>query len=334
MERFIHLFNSQSELNEAYESSGYTVPWLACVFNEDGSGSGISYNKKTQFNGYDYVDFGLTSGTLWATCNVGASSPEEVGDYFAFGETRTKSDYTEQNYRFYKSGERWPTKYNNTDYKSLLEIVDDAANVVMGGDWMVPSTEHFNELTAATNTGVTTLNGVTGVGFTSKTDSSKSIFIPYCGYKCEDVPEGEVVSDKFYFMCSNLIDDPAYSVVEGVFTNDHTTVYYGRHFGFKIRGIVSLTLDLSDYQYPVYGESEIELSRDIIKQPGIEFVTYIREPDGKIHEYYNNNSYYWRDLTPQEQRKLGSECLCFYLYGDGRIGWYVCRQIDMYHGGE
>lgn len=335
MQRFVHLFETQSELDAAYESSGYTEPWLACVFSAGEHGSGISYNKKTQFNGHDYVDFGLTSGTLWATCNVGASSPEEVGDYFAYGEVRPKSIYTLDNYRYYNSQYDEITKYSSSDYKSELEIVDDAANVVMGGDWIIPSTFAFIELFQSTNTGETTMNGVSGIGFTSKTDSSKSIFIPYCDFKHDDDSSIELPENDFFLMASNLIDDPNYGVNPTIVSkNGYTTNGYSRGWGYKVRGIVSLTLDLSDYQYPVYGGPEIELSRDIVKQPGIDWITYIREPDGKIHTYNNNNSYYWRDLTPQEQRKLGSECLCFYLYGDGRIGWYVCRQIDMYHGGE
>lgn len=334
MERFIHLFNSQSELNEAYESSGYTVPWLACVFNEGGSGSGISYNKKTQFNSHDYVDFGLSSGTLWATCNVGASSPEEVGDYFAYGETRPKSTYTLDNYRYYNSQNDEITKYNRSDYKSNLDITDDAANIVMGGDWIIPSTFAVQELFQSTNTGETTMNGVSGIGFTSKTDSSKSIFIPYCDYKHDDDSSIEVPENDFFIMLSNLIDDPSYGVNPMIASKTrYTSTGYSRGWGYKVRGIVSLTLDLSDRQYPIYGQAPIELSFDEVKQPGVDYITYIREPDGKIHTYNVNSSVYWRYLSKRETEKLGNTVSRFY-FSQNKIFWDICDVWDLGFGGD
>ncbi len=57
--------------------------------------------KHKLINGHEAVDLGLPSGTLWATCNVGASSPEELGDYFAWGETKPKEKYSDENYMFY-----------------------------------------------------------------------------------------------------------------------------------------------------------------------------------------------------------------------------------------
>lgn len=334
MERFIHLFNSQSELNEAYESSGYTEPWLACVFNEGEAGSGISYNKKSQFNGHDYVDFGLTSGTLWATCNVGASSPEEVGDYFAYGETRTKSTYTLNNYRYYNSQRGEFTKYNNSDYKCNLDITDDAANIVMGGDWIIPSTFAFQELFESTNTGETTMNGVSGVGFTSKTDSSKSIFIPYCDYKHDDDSSIVPSENDFFLMASNLIDGPNYSVNPTIVSKaGYTATAYSRGWGYKVRGIVSLTLDLSDRQYPIYGQEPIELGFDEIKRTGTDYITYVREPDGKIHNYFINSSCCWRELSNKETEKLGNNVLRFIMLQD-KILWDVCNSSDLGFGGE
>ena len=89
-----------------------------------------------EVSGHDYVDLGLPSGTLWATCNVGASSPEEYGDYFAWGETETKEDYGWNTYKWCEGIEFQLTKYcydssygynGFTDYKRELDLEDDAA---------------------------------------------------------------------------------------------------------------------------------------------------------------------------------------------------------------
>ena len=81
---------------------------------------------KGEINGHQWVDMGLPSGTKWATCNVGAISPEETGDRFAWGETETKTKFNINTYKFYNAGY---TKYNSTDNKTILDLSDDVANV-------------------------------------------------------------------------------------------------------------------------------------------------------------------------------------------------------------
>lgn len=76
--------------------------------------------------GHVYVDLGLPSGTLWATCNVGANTPEEYGDYFAWGETSTKAKYNWNNYKYCKDGySRNLTKYCNDPYEGYQEFTDE-----------------------------------------------------------------------------------------------------------------------------------------------------------------------------------------------------------------
>ena len=82
---------------------------------------------------HEYVDLGLPSGTLWATCNIGADSPEEGGDEFAWGETTTKNSYTQENYSFYGNPE-------------VLDAEYDAAAVNWGSEWRMPSEEQCEEL--------------------------------------------------------------------------------------------------------------------------------------------------------------------------------------------
>ena len=95
-------------------------------------------------NGYEWVDLGLKSGTLWAKCNVGAKTETEYGDYFAWGETKPKKEYTWENYKFGVGYNL--TKYNDKDKLIELELEDDAAHVNMGSVWRIPTKEQFEEL--------------------------------------------------------------------------------------------------------------------------------------------------------------------------------------------
>lgn len=138
--------------------------------------------------GYDFVDLGLPSGTLWATCNVGAEKPEEYGDYFAWGETAKKSYYKWSTYAFSNDGKIF-TKYNtNSNYgavdgKMTLDAADDAAAVAWGNGWRMPTKEEISELRSGNHCTWTkaTINGVAGYVVTSK-NNGNSIFLPFGGY--------------------------------------------------------------------------------------------------------------------------------------------------------
>ena len=127
----------------------------------------------------DWVDLGLPSGTLWATCNIGASSPEDYGDYFAWGETEPKSAYNEDTY--FDSDFN---KYNN--YGGLTELLpeDDAATVNWGVNWQMPSPAQIQELynSGYTTTEWTKLNGVDGRMIVSKSNGNR-VFLPAAGYR-------------------------------------------------------------------------------------------------------------------------------------------------------
>ncbi|MBQ5622209.1 MAG: hypothetical protein IIU92_06310, partial [Bacteroidaceae bacterium] len=140
----------------------------------------------------EWVDLGLPSGTLWATCNVGANSPEEYGDYFAWGETEPKTDYSWSTYKYCKGSKTTMTKYcTNSDYgtvdnKTELEPSDDAATANWGSGWQMPSYEQRTELlnSSYTTTTWTTLNGKYGRKITSKSNGN-SIFLPAAGYRID-----------------------------------------------------------------------------------------------------------------------------------------------------
>ena len=143
--------------------------------NNNGGGNG-------SYNGHDYVDLGLPSGTLWATCNVGATNPEGYGDYFAWGETETKDFFSEENYKFFE--EDSIIKYNNYDGLTLLEEEDDAAMANWGNGWCVPSVEQWRELKQNTTNTWTTQNGVNGRLFTAS--NGNSLFVPAAGFRWID----------------------------------------------------------------------------------------------------------------------------------------------------
>lgn len=138
----------------------------------------------------EYVDLDLPSGTLWATCNVGASSPEESGDYFAWGETTPKDDYGWSTYKWCKGSSSTMTKYctnknsGTVDKKAVLEPEDDAATANWGSEWQTPSLEQLQELCndSYTTTTWTTQNGVNGCKITSNSNGN-SIFLPAAGYR-------------------------------------------------------------------------------------------------------------------------------------------------------
>ena len=150
---------------------------------------------------HDYVDLGLPSGTLWATCNVGANSPEEYGDYFAWGETSEKDYYDYGTYEYCNGTFTSFTKYctsseygNNgfTDGKTVLEPADDAATVNMGDSWCTPSLKQLQELIGKCSRKWTQMNGVEGILLTGP--NGNQIFLPAAGYRWE----GELNTAGFY----------------------------------------------------------------------------------------------------------------------------------------
>ena len=170
---------------------------------------------------HSYVDLGLPSGTLWATCNIGANSPEEYGDYFAWGETKGynsgKTDFDWDTYRWCNGHYDEMTKYCTysnygyngfTDDKTELDLEDDAAYVNWGPDWCMPSIEQFEELInkSYTTTEWTAQNGVNGRKITSKTNGN-SIFLPAAGYRDDSSLSG-AGSDGGYWSRSLNSDDP------------------------------------------------------------------------------------------------------------------------------
>jgi len=147
-------------------------------------------------NGHAYVDLGLS--VRWATMNVGASSPTDYGDYYAWGETTTKTSYDWSTYKYCNGSSSTFTKYNNdtsrgtVDNKTTLEPDDDVAHVKWGGNWRMPTIEELSELDNWDNcnwqwygSGNSEFNGVAGWKVTSKKAgfTDKYIFLPAAGHR-------------------------------------------------------------------------------------------------------------------------------------------------------
>ncbi len=132
------------------------VAFASCSDDDKDSNSGngnvsaVSVFKSGTENGHDYVDLGLTSGTRWATANVGAKTPQDYGNYYAWGETTTKETYNWSTYKYgtYNDDKDYSTltKYNLSDNKTTLDLSDDAAYVNWGGNWRMPTKAQQGEL--------------------------------------------------------------------------------------------------------------------------------------------------------------------------------------------
>ncbi len=162
------------------------------------------------------VDLGLS--VKWATCNVGATSPEKYGNYYAWGETTTKSDYS------------WDTYKHKCDTDTLV-AADDVATVNWGGAWRMPTHEEWNELIDNCTWTWTILNGVNGCEI--KATNGNSIFLPAAGYR--DSGNLRFAGCNSYYWSSTLIRGGIPSITIGAYFNliDVETYYnhdlcYGR----------------------------------------------------------------------------------------------------------
>ncbi|MBQ3363059.1 MAG: leucine-rich repeat protein [Muribaculaceae bacterium] len=189
---------------------------------------------------HEYVDLGLPSGTLWATCNIGANSPEEYGDYFAWGETAPKGDFTWETYKWCNGSDRTMTKYctkssyGTIDNKTELEPEDDAACAYWGSSWRMPSQEQIDELMSHCSHQSTTLNGVNGMLVTGP--NGNSIFLPSAG-----AIEGSTRMDAGLYghYWSRTLDPDSNRFANTLFTIPEAPgVYYGlRDHGFCVRPV-------------------------------------------------------------------------------------------------
>ena len=192
---------------------------------------------------HTYVDLGLPSGTLWATCNVGANLPEEYGDYFAWGETQPKDNFSWTNYQYCMGSFNTLTKYCNnpdigyngfTDDLTTLLPEDDAATANWGDDWHMPTEGEWQELYQNTTVTWTTRNGVRGRLFTAT--NGNSIFLPASGYCNESVPEASgIIGD--YWTSSLDTDYPSGAMSFFFNSSNYYISFCNRLYGRNVRAV-------------------------------------------------------------------------------------------------
>ena len=197
-------------------------------------------------NGFEYVDLGLPSKTMWATCNVGADKPEDNGLLFQFGHIDGYK-YMDENHKFKTNAQNLedgsareyiPITSSGKIYKEneILDFADDAAHINMGGKWRMPTKDELEELFNNTTHKVETLNGVKGMMFTSKIND-KRLFIPFAGYWYNG--SFYAIGSDAYMWSSRVHSSIVYRVTRLFldFNGDVDVIYADRTCAFSVRGV-------------------------------------------------------------------------------------------------
>lgn len=142
---------------------------------------------KDTINGHEWVDLGLPSGTKWATYNVGAASPEGLGEYYAWGETEPKSEYIDINSLTHRKGMRWLMDNGILNREGELTKEHDVATLLWGEPWRMPTDEEFGELIDLCKWEFTAYKDVNGYLVTGP--NQQAIFIVAAGFQQGETPE-------------------------------------------------------------------------------------------------------------------------------------------------
>lgn len=204
---------------------------------ELGSIPGVSVERIEK--NHEYVDLGLS--VMWATCNVGADNPEEPGDFYAWGETSTKKEYKDSNYKWSKGSDNKLTKYcsdkkdgykNFVDNKMVLDPEDDAAHVNWGAHWRMPTVEEWQELKDNCTWSFETLNGIKGFRVTSNKPgyTDRSIFLPASGSQSGGVNRGGE-----YFSSSLNADEPTNAWYLSIYCGDDPKDRFASIYKYGVR---------------------------------------------------------------------------------------------------
>ena len=193
--------------------------------------------RKNEINGHEYVDLGLPSGLKWATCNVGASRPEEYGDYFAWGEVEPKEEYTEENYRHF-AVKRGFLGIKRTEYEFIGDDISgteyDAARANWGGSWRLPTKAELKELVQNCTWSWTAQGGKRGYKVTGP--NGNSIFLPAAGYRC-----GSSLSRAggygSYWSSTPFESDTNYAYRLYCDSSDQSVYWFYRYYGRSVRPV-------------------------------------------------------------------------------------------------
>ena len=239
------------EPSTKYHVRAYALRGLEYYYGEDKSfttegSSGGGGGGGGGWGSHDYVNLGLPSGLLWATCNVGADSPEDYGDYFAWGETQPKDYYDWNTYQYCMGDYNTLTKYcynsefgynGFTDDLTTLQPEDDVATANWGSDWRMPTQAEWQELYQNTTHIWTTQNGVSGRLFTAS--NGNSLFLPASGYRWYGELELTFAGSYGYYWSSSLVTDLPSSAWFRYFNSGSAYGSNGlRSYGFSVRPVL------------------------------------------------------------------------------------------------
>lgn len=184
-------------------------------------------------NGHEWVDLGLPSGLKWATCNVGASSPGGYGDYFAWGETQTKREYTEAYSITFGKNVSALQSEGVINGKGVLNRSYDAASDNWGSTWRMPTKAEFEELISKCKWKWTKQNGHNGYRVTGP--NGKSIFLPAAGWRYGSslYNAGEYGN----YWSSTGFDDTLNAYYRIFYSGGHSTYWLGRYDGQSVRPV-------------------------------------------------------------------------------------------------
>lgn len=193
----------------------------------------IYAQKNIEINAADYVDLGLSVN--WATKNIGANEPSDIGSYFMWGMVEEMATCSWSTYQL-GNNQNDIIKYNDEDGRTVLVREDDAANKFLGDSWRIPTKAQMNELITGCNWTWTTMGGKSGYKVSSKTDASKYIFLPVTGGKAGAIVAEE---EKGYYWTRTLGDGGVYYNAYALsFTSSGKEVVEKmRNLGFCIRPV-------------------------------------------------------------------------------------------------
>lgn len=194
----------------------------------------------------ELMDLGLS--VKWATCNIGATKPEDFGNYYAWGEVEQKNIYNWETYKWCDGSIYGLNKYCygiehkpvNEEHDNIkrLESNDDIAHIKLGDKWRMPTIGEIIELISNCEAEWTTLNGVRGCRFTSKKNGN-SIFLPAAGVRYDE-GLGSYGLGEYWSSSVNSGYNPSSASILGFFYSDSLTVDFGyeeRSRGLTIRPV-------------------------------------------------------------------------------------------------
>ena len=267
--------------------NGSSAAQAQCLVTVDGS--------RGSTDGHIWVDLGLPSGTRWATTNIGASTPQEYGNYFAWGENNTKNNYDWYTYIYCDGSATALNKYCTAasqgvrDDKVLLETIDDAAISAWSDNWSLPTIEQFKELfnTTYTISIWTEQNGVYGRLVTSKMNGN-TLFLPAAGYMNGNVHNSS--GSGGYFATRNLSNSDCqynYSFNIGSSQVKQSDTY--RCYGQSVRPVCSSTIVVSPSSSMIEVGETLNLQVEYKTINGIESTNVIWTSSNKDIATVSNN---------------------------------------------